>query len=228
MNPDTHLLYEYMDKLPFTVRMKIRLDAPVDATLLNEAAQEAIVRFPYFSVRVGVDESQSYTLSHNSAPLAMLPERNKRLVLGSDEVNGHLVAITYRSDCIWFNFSHALCGAYGALFWIKATLYLYLCKTCGPLDSPEDIRLPGTDIPAEELAYPDESALPHDEPSSRYEGDSNVAIVRSRISPSWVASGSSRSTRCIGASTSNPRSRKRSASRCPTAPLGAIPATPGP
>lgn len=38
MNPDTHLFYEYMDKLPFTVRMKIRLDAPVDATLLDEAA----------------------------------------------------------------------------------------------------------------------------------------------------------------------------------------------
>jgi hypothetical protein len=42
MDPDTYLFYEYMDKLPFTVRMKIRLDAPVDATLLDEAAQGAI------------------------------------------------------------------------------------------------------------------------------------------------------------------------------------------
>ena len=179
MNPDTHLLYEYMDKLPFTVRMKIRLDTPVDARLLNEAAQEAIVRFPYFSVRVDLDESQSYALSHNGAPLAVLPERNDRLILGSDDVNGHLFAITYRNDCVWFNFSHALCGAYGALFWIKATLYLYLCKACGPLDAPEDIRLPGTDIPEEELAYPNESTLPHDEPTSHYEGDCNLAMPRS-------------------------------------------------
>ena len=65
MNPDTHLLYEYMNKLPFTVRMKVRLDQPVDAVLLNQAAQEAIVRFPYFSVRVGLDESQSYALEHS-------------------------------------------------------------------------------------------------------------------------------------------------------------------
>ena len=179
MNPDTHLLYEYMNKLPYTVRMKTRLDAPVDTALLNEAAQEAIARFPYFSVRVGLDVSQSYTLDHNDKPLAVLPERDERLVLGSDEVNGHLFAITYRNDCIWFNFAHALCGAYGALFWIKATLYLYLCKVYGPLDAPEDIRLPGTDIPSEELAYPDESTLPHDEPTSHYEGDCNLAMPRS-------------------------------------------------
>ena len=38
MNPDTHLLYEYMNKLPFTVRMKVRLGEPVDSALLDEAA----------------------------------------------------------------------------------------------------------------------------------------------------------------------------------------------
>ena len=36
MNPDTHLLYEYMNKLPFTVRMKVRLDAPIDTALLGK------------------------------------------------------------------------------------------------------------------------------------------------------------------------------------------------
>lgn len=29
-NPDIYLLYEYMEKVPFTVRMKVLLDAPVD------------------------------------------------------------------------------------------------------------------------------------------------------------------------------------------------------
>ena len=41
-NPDVYLLYEYMEKLPLTVRMKITLDAPVDAAILTKAAQEAI------------------------------------------------------------------------------------------------------------------------------------------------------------------------------------------
>lgn len=55
-DPDIYLLYEYGEKLPFTVRMKVILDAPVDAAMLTEAAQEAIGRFPYFSVKVGLDE----------------------------------------------------------------------------------------------------------------------------------------------------------------------------
>jgi hypothetical protein len=136
MNPDTHLFYEYMDKLPFTVRMKIRLDAPVDATLLDEAAQGAIIRFPYFGVRLGLDETQSYTLRHNGMPLPVLPERDERLVLGSDDLKCHLFAITWRDDCVWFNFPHAICGAYGALFWITSTLYLISAKSTDPLTRP--------------------------------------------------------------------------------------------
>ena len=75
-NPDIYLLYEYMEKLPFTVRMKVILDSPIDAAILKEAAQLAIGRLPYFSVRVGLDEGQNYTLDHNEKPLAVLPEKD--------------------------------------------------------------------------------------------------------------------------------------------------------
>lgn len=92
-NPDIYLLYEYMEKVPFTVRMKVCLDAPVDAALLTEAAQEAIGRLPYFSVKVGLDAGQNYTLEHNDKPVAVLPEKDERLTLGSEAVNGHLVAM---------------------------------------------------------------------------------------------------------------------------------------
>lgn len=37
-NPDIYLLYEYMDKVPYTVRMKVLLDAPVDSEKLTAAA----------------------------------------------------------------------------------------------------------------------------------------------------------------------------------------------
>ena len=60
MNPDIYLLYEYMEKVPFTVRMKVCLDSMIDEALLTEAAQEAICRFPYFSVKAGLDEGQNY------------------------------------------------------------------------------------------------------------------------------------------------------------------------
>ena len=144
-NPDIYLLYEYVDKVPYTVRMKVCLDAPVDAALLAQAAQEAIGRLPYFSVRVGLDPKQNYTLEHNDQPIAVLPEKDECLTLGSEAVHGYLVAITYRGECIWFNFSHTLCDGMGALFWVKATLFQYLTKQHGILEASKDLKLPGTE-----------------------------------------------------------------------------------
>ena len=178
-NPDIYLLYEYMEKVPFTVRMKICLDAPVDAALLTEAAQKAIERLPYFSVKVGLDAGENYTLEHNDRPVAVLPEKNERLVLGSEEVNGHLIAITYRDNCIWFNCSHTFCGATGGLFWIKSTLYQYMVKKYGLIEAPKDVKLPGTPVTEGEMFFPDADKLPDDEPISRYEGgDCNLQLPR--------------------------------------------------
>ena len=46
-NPDVYLLYEYMKKNAFTVRVKVTLSEAVDEDLLTQAASEAITRFPY-------------------------------------------------------------------------------------------------------------------------------------------------------------------------------------
>lgn len=178
-NPDSYLLYEYMEKLPFTVRFKVQLDAPIDAGLLDKAAQEAVKRFPYFSVKVGLDEGQNYTLIHNVRPIAVLPEKDERLVLGSEEVNRHLVALTYRDDCIWFNFSHSICGSFGGMFWLKTTLYQYMIKKYGELAAPKDLKFPDSSVTDGEYFFPDVDSLPKDEPIYRYDGgDSNLAIWR--------------------------------------------------
>lgn len=168
-----------MEKIPLTVRIKVQLDEKIDADKLTQAANEAIGRYPYFSVQVGLDEGQNYTLQHNAKPIAVLPEKDESLVLGSDEVNGHLFAVTYRDDCIWFNYSHAPCGAPGGLFWVKTTLYQYMTKKYGQLTPPADIKLVGSPVTEGELAFPDADKLPKDEPFSRYDGgDSNLTLVR--------------------------------------------------
>jgi len=59
-NPDVYLLYEYMKKNAFTVRLKAVLSEAVDEALLTQAAREAMTRFPYFSVRVELDEKENY------------------------------------------------------------------------------------------------------------------------------------------------------------------------
>ena len=166
-----------MKKNAFTVRVKVTVSEPVDGTLLTEAAREAMTRFPYYSVKVGLDEGENYVLLPNDRPIAVLPEKDDRLLLGSEEVAGHLFAITWRDDNIWFNFAHCLCGGYGALPWVKTTMYQYLTKKYGEIIPPADLKAVGSPVTAEEYAYADPDDLPVDDPLKRYEeGDSNVGV----------------------------------------------------
>ncbi len=171
---DTYLLYEYMKKISYTVRILVKLSEDVNPKLLHKAAQEAFGRFPYFAVKVRVGEGGNFVLDHNENPIPVLPEEDRRLVLGSAKAGGHLFAITYRGNKVWFNFSHSLCGAFGALFWVKSTLYQYLTKKYGEMAAPADIKLPGTVIMPEEMELPDAASLPDDEPVKRYEGESSM------------------------------------------------------
>ena len=176
-NPDVYLLYEYMKKNAFTVRIKVTLSEPVDEETLIQASREAMTRFPYYSVKVGLDEAQNYVLLPNDRPVAVLPEENERLLLGSEKVGEHLFAVTWRDDSIWFNWAHCICGAFGAMFWIKTTLYQYLTKRYGEIRPPVDLKAVGSPIEEEEYAYPNEESLPTDDPLKRYEeGDSKVGM----------------------------------------------------
>ena len=179
-NPDTYLLYECGKKIAFTLRIKVKLDEPIDVEILKTTAQKAFERFPYYRVQLGLDASQNYCFMPNDRPIAVIPEANRRVMLASDEVNNHLFFISYRDDTVWFSASHSLCGAFGVMFWVKTTLYLYMCEKYGELKAPEDIKLLQDPVTEEETAFPDASGLPEDEPMSRYDGgDCNLAIGRS-------------------------------------------------
>ena len=174
-NPDVYLLYEYRKKNAFTVRVKADLSVAVDEMILKQAAHEAMTRFPYFSVRIELDEGENYCLLPNDRPIAVLPETDERLVLGSEKTAGHLFAITWKDNSIWFNWAHCICGAFGALFWIKTTLYQYLTKKYGPIAPPADLKAVGSPVEEAEYAYPDPDRLPEDDPLKRYEeGDSII------------------------------------------------------
>ena len=177
-NPDVYLLYEYMKKNAFTVRVKVNLSEDVDEELLKQAAAEATTRFPYYSVRVELEEGENYVLLPNDSPIPVLPEKQARLVLGSEEVAGHLFAVTWEGNSIWFNFAHCICGGFGAMYWIKTTMYQYLTKKHGNIKPPADLKAVGSPVDEAEYAYPDPDKLPLDAPLKRYEeGDSNVGLA---------------------------------------------------
>ena len=176
-NPDIYLLYEYTKKLSFTARLKVVLDEPADAELLALAAQEATRRFPYFAVSLGLDTKGNYTLLPNPRPMPVLPEQDRRLLLGSEETNGHLFAITWRGDTVYLNWTHSICGAFGVLRWAKTTLYQYLTKRYGEIEASADLKHADTPVAESELFVPDPDSLPGDAPIARYTGTNTMVAV---------------------------------------------------
>ena len=59
---DTYPLYKDEKRFAFVVRAKMRMKEPVEVDVLRAAANKAIKRYPYFAVKVEVDESGSYVL----------------------------------------------------------------------------------------------------------------------------------------------------------------------
>jgi hypothetical protein len=167
---DSYMLYEYSKKLAFTVRIRARLKDNVDGKILENAAVKAFKRFPYFNKKVTVDEEGGYILHDNDKPIVVIRETSKPVVLGGDESNQHFFLISYEDRDIFFNFSHSFCGGFGAMFWVKTTLWQYLSDKTGNTFNAEGIKLPGSPLEEGETALPDLDALPDDEPITEYKG----------------------------------------------------------
>ena len=128
-------------------------------------------------MKVGLDEGENYCLLPNDRPIAVLPENDERLLLGSEKVGGHLFAVTWKEDTIFFKFAHGICGGFGPMFWIKTTLYQYLTRKYGQIDPPADLKAVGSPVDEAEYAYPEPDQLSTDTPLKRSEeGDSLVGV----------------------------------------------------
>lgn len=134
---DTDMLYIMNKHFAISMRYCVVMKEAVDGNILERAANESIKRYPYFSVRVGIDGTGSYVLLNNNLPVTVKPSTSKKIVLGSEEVNFHLAAIDFDDKNIFFNLNHTVgCGP-SALEWILTTLYQYECiKTGKELDCP--------------------------------------------------------------------------------------------
>ena len=174
---DSYMLYEYSKNFAFTVRIRARLKDNVDGKILKNAAVKAFKRFPYFNKKVTVDEEGGYVLHDNDKPIVVIRETAKPVVLGGNEANEHFFLISYEGRDIFFNFSHSFCGGFGAMFWVKTTLWQYLSDKTGNTFNAEGIKLPGSPLEEGETALPDLGALPDDEPITEYKGGNSYVPV---------------------------------------------------
>ena len=173
-NFDSYLLYEVSRMTLYTARVKVILNASVIPEILEKAAGKAFRRFPYFAQTVKINEDGAFEFEACSQPITVAEEGEKPVMLGSLQTNGLLFMISYKGNAVFFNFAHNFCGGFGALFWIKSTLWQYYTDL-GYTIAPDGILIPGSPQLEGETALPDPDTLPLNEPMWEYRaGDSFV------------------------------------------------------
>ena len=82
---DTYRLYQSEKYFAHSVRIHVRMKDEVDINVLDKAVNLAIRRYPYFAVRVTVDEDGGYILVPNDRKIVVMPTAEKMPMLGSSK-----------------------------------------------------------------------------------------------------------------------------------------------
>ena len=157
------LYYASNEKDRQTIRFLLVMTDNVTGDALKWAVEEGMKRYPYTKLAV-VEKDGSYVHVHNDRPVVVRDTADYP-VLGSKEVNYHMLAWGYQGKEIYLDVSHAVLDGVGALSFIRTMLHLYIEKKYGITLPKEGTNLPGDEIlPAEyHEVYGDEKVLADDE-----------------------------------------------------------------
>ena len=112
-SPDAYLLHESNRFITFNIRIKVVMKDTVDSGRLEQAAQKAFCRFPYYAKQIKIDEDGGIDLIPNPRPIKVHAVSSKRTYLFSEAVNYQPCSIEYEDNCIYFNMYHGMCGGCG-------------------------------------------------------------------------------------------------------------------
>ena len=157
--PEYYQLIEQNERFVNNFTIKVCLKEKVNEKILCEAAQKAIVRFPYFAVMVTANEQGDYDIRHNDLPIAVIKRNSEKLILGSSCTNGHLLAIEYDDYNFYFSINHALAGGSGLMNYIKAVVFIYFSELKHEKYDDTEFMLPGKEMLPGERDYPTLEAL---------------------------------------------------------------------
>ena len=146
------LFYICSEEMPFTIRIETAMKEDVDPAALRFAANEAIKRYSYFAMRV-VKDAEELLCVPNGLPLAVY-EGPEVYALGSEQVNYHLIALSYCENNIYFYASHVITDGGGFFPFIKTILYYYLTHRYHTELQCTDLRLAGEPLFDDEVGNP--------------------------------------------------------------------------
>jgi hypothetical protein len=153
--------YESTAANPRTCRVTIKMKDMVDGTVLREAVDRTIRRYPYFRVRLGMDESRLF-FEDNPTPTPVL-HTDAPIMLGGYETQSHLLAFCWWKNKIHIDFWHALTDGGGLYNTIKTLLYYYCSAYYERELATEGIRLEDDPVDPAEWHDPGRDSLSIDE-----------------------------------------------------------------
>jgi len=150
----SYCLYKISAVCKYVIRTKVKMKDPVDIDILRKAVNIASRRYPYFMVKLSIDEEGSYVLKPNDNDIVVIPTSKNNPDLCSKEVNYHLIYVDCQGKDIYFNFSHALAGGKGKTPWIMTCVYQYVKDKYGIKPNAPSIRKPESPLLEGETAEP--------------------------------------------------------------------------
>ena len=120
------MFYICSKEMPFSIRLEYTLKYEIDGKLLDYAVNTAIKRYPYFSIRVEERDGDIVTV-FNPLPIKVFMG-DTPYPLGSEEVNYHMLYMTYRENRLNFHITHVITDGAGLMPFMKTVLYYYICR----------------------------------------------------------------------------------------------------
>lgn len=137
-------------------RLSAVMEREVDAETLRRAAEDVLLRFPTFKVRLRRGYAWYY-FEENDAPVKVFPSTGRLLApIDPKETGGYLFRISKAGRVIEFDVFHAVCDGMAALEFLKALVWRYAVLSGAPVEGHDgviDITEPPKEEEAEDAFY---------------------------------------------------------------------------
>lgn len=151
---ESYCLYKISFVCKYVIRTKVKMKDAIDIDALRRAVNIATRRYPYFMVKLEIDEEGSYVFVPNNNDVVVIPTSKKNPDLCTKKVNFHLLYVDCKENEIYFNISHALTGGKGMTPWLMTCVYQYVKEKYGVEPYAPSIRKPDSPLLEDEIAQP--------------------------------------------------------------------------
>ena len=134
---------------PNIMQFLFTLKDEIDCSVMYDAMQKTIKRYPYFAFRI-IRTETGFDKIENQLPIIVKDSFSEELVLGSEAMNYHWVAAACEGKRLKLAVHHMIADGRSAMRFYKTLLYCYISEKYGVQLDSTGITLPDSPISPDE------------------------------------------------------------------------------